>query len=120
MVAAERDGMPERGLAEFLDARARNASDARIAIDIAVGSVAVIVATGLRPGWWPVLTAAGLTLASFGCWAIAGRALEGTAHSPRARFALEISRKILAVAGVAAALGTGFLVWTMLMGTWIS
>lgn len=120
MVAAERNGIPERGLADFLDARARNASPGRIAIDIAVGSAAVIVAAGLRPEWWPVLAAAGVTLASFGCWAIAGRALEGSAHSPRSRLALRISRKLLAVVGVAAAIGTGFFVWTMLMGTWIS
>lgn len=120
MVAADRNDVPERGLSDFLDARARNASDARIAIDVAVGSVAVIVAAGLRPEWWPVLAAAGLTLASFGCWAIAGRVLEATAHSPRARLALEISHKLLAVVGIVAAVGTGFLVWTLLMGTWIS
>lgn len=120
MVAAERNGIVETGLADFLKARARNASVGRIAIDIAVGTVAVIVAAGLRPAWWPVLAAAGLTLALFGCWAIAGRALEGGAHSPRARLALEILHNFLAVVGVAAAIGTGFLVWTVLMGTWIS
>jgi hypothetical protein len=120
MVAAEGNGIPDRGLAGFLDARARNASDGRIAIDIAVGSAAVIVAAGLRPEWWPVLAAAGLTLASFGCWAITGRALEAGSPSKRARLALEFAHKVLAVVGIAAAIGTGFLVWTMLMGTWIS
>lgn len=120
MVAADRNGIPENSIADFLDARARNASEARLAIDIAVGSLAVIVAAVLRPQWWPVLAAAGLTLGSFGCWAALGRSLEGGAHSPRRGTALRVGRGIFAVLGVAGAVATGFLIWTTLMGTWIS
>ena len=120
MVAAERNGIVEAGLSDFLSARARHATARRLGVDIAVGAVAVIVGAALRPAWWPLLAGAGLTLAAFGCWGTAGRVLERRELRGSARLALEIARRICAVAGVAAAIGTGFIAWTMVMGTWIS
>jgi uncharacterized membrane protein len=119
MVAAGNNGVQERGLSSFLAERARNASEGRLAVDIGVGAVAVIVAIAARPDW-PLLAAAGMTLCLFGTWAIAGRALEDATHSPRVHIALATIRKVLAFAGICAAILTGFLIWTILMGTWIS
>ena len=119
MVAAERNGLSESGLSDFLEARARNATDTRIAIDIAVGSVAYIVARALRPDWWRVLASAGIVLFAFGAWAALGRVLKGD-HPPVAQSFLRILRSLLGALGVAAALGTGFQLWTFMMGTWIS
>jgi hypothetical protein len=120
MVTAERNGLAERGLSDFLDARARNASDARIAIDIAVGSVAFVVAKGLRPEWWGLLASAGIVLFAFGAWAALGRVLEAGTHGRVVDSLLKILRSIIGWLGVAATLGTGFQLWTMMMGTWIS
>ena len=120
MVVAERNGLTEKGLSEFLDARARNASDPRIAIDIAVGSVAFIVATGLRPEWWGLLACAGIALFAFGAWAALGRVLEVRTQGAVANSVLRILRSVIGWLGVAATLGTGFQLWTMMMGTWIS
>jgi hypothetical protein len=120
MVAAERNGIPERSLSDFLEARARNASDARIAVDIAVGSVAYIVAQSLRPDWWKLLASAGIALFAFGAWAALGRVVEAGTDSSKVGVVLKVVRSIVGWLGVAAALGTGFLLWTILMGTWIS
>ena len=120
MVVTERNPLSGGELAAFLANRARAATDTRIAVDVAVGIVAVIVALAIRPDWWGILAGAGATLAAFGLWAATTRAIEEVALESRARFALGIVRKLFAAAGISAALVTGFLVWTVLMGTWIS
>ncbi len=120
MVVAERNGARENALGDFLEARARDATERRLAIDIAVGATAFIVAYGLRPGWWAALASAGVVLFSFGTWAVLGRVIEARSSSSAASAALVRGRSLVGWLGVVAALGAGFLLWTALMGTWIS
>ena len=110
----------ELGIGEFLRARARGASDSRLAVDVSVGVVAIIVAAAMRPEQWLLLASAGLCLASFGMWAGLQRAASTGSHSPRYDRLIAASRGVFAGLGIAAALATGFFFWTVLMGTWIS
>lgn len=119
MVEAGMRDQGEVGFGEFLGARARNATDSRLAVDISVGVVAVIVAAALRPEWWLLLAAAGVCLASFGFWATIDR-IGGEGRSPQLTSALAAARAFFSVSGIIAALATAFLIWTLLMGTWIS
>lgn len=120
MVIAETNGAGDEGLSEFLAERACAATDTRLAVDLAVGSVAVIVAFGLRPDWWQLLASAGLSLFAFGAWAVTQRAIDGDVHRHALGHLLRAARAVSALAGVSAALATGFFLWTIVMGTWIS
>jgi hypothetical protein len=108
------------GIGEFLRARARRASDSRIAVDISVGAVAMIVAAALRPELWMLLASAGLCLASFGVWAALERASFSGSQAGRYDRPIAAARAVFAWLAIAAALATGFFFWTVLMGTWIS
>ena len=120
MVVANGGSASELSLPAFLKSRARRATDSRLAVDFAVGSVAVIVALALRPGWWQPLAGAGLVLFFFGSWAVLDRVIEDGHPSPPLLAAIRVARGLSAALGVAAALGAAFILWTMLMGTWIS
>lgn len=108
------------GIGEFLRARARAASDARIAVDLSVGAIAVIVAAATRPALWLLLASSGLCLASFGAWAALDRMRVVVAQSRLREISLSAVLRLFAVLGVAAAVATGFFLWVALMGTWIS
>ena len=71
------DFAPRRdvGLPELLAARARNASDVRLALDVAGGLLAAAVLLVWRPPAWPVPLSAALCFAAFGAWGIAEREL---------------------------------------------
>ena len=120
MVVADGGSARDAGFAGFLRARARGATDSRLALDIGVGSVAMIVASALRPERWALLASAGLVLLSFGLWAVADRLVEDRAHPAAVTIVLRAARALVGAVGVAAAVGTGFILWTMAMGTWIS
>ncbi len=120
MVASEKNVHSELALFGFLRERARAATETRLALDIAVGSVAYVVARTLHPAWWLLLASAGIALFSFGMWAFVDRVLQQRRTSRGITLTLEAARFILAGLGFLAALGAGFILWTMLMGTWIS
>lgn len=110
----------ELGISDFLRARARAATDSRIALDVSVGVVAVIVAAALRPELWLLLASAGLCLACFGLWAATVRIGSQPSRSPRLDVPLTVARHLISALGLGAAISTGFFLWAMLMGTWIS
>ena len=95
---------PDAGLPEFLAARARHASDARLAAD-ATGGVAVAVGAWLVrfPGWLLVFAAASCFLA-FAMWGIADRELgeRGESATPAQRFLLKAAQAVAALMGTAA------------------
>lgn len=94
-------GQVEPGLAEFVAARARGASDRRLVAD-AVGGILVAVAMVVwRPSWGlPVLCGA-LCFAAFGCWGILDRELqEGEA---RRRELFRVLKGLAVVVGTLAA-----------------
>ena len=62
-------------LPELRAARAHDASDTRLALDVALGLFAAAAAGVWRPTGWILLLSAGLCFAAFGAWGIAEREL---------------------------------------------
>lgn len=115
---------PDVSLAELLTARARGASDRRLALDVAFGSLAACGLMLWRPSPWVPLLGAAICFLAFGTWGIALRELdeEARADAPSARRQrlLQILRVSAAIAG---AVGVGLLLLgglSPLLGTWIS
>jgi hypothetical protein len=107
------------GLLAFLSARARNASNTRILLDICVGVVAVYVALFARPAWENELRSAGWVLFSFGFWALFERMKSPSDDAFKRR--LRVGGQILlAISGVVSAAMLIFLLWARSIGTWIS
>jgi hypothetical protein len=109
-------------LPELLAARARSASDGRLALDLAGGLVAAGAALAWRPSGWLVLLSAALCFAAFGAWGIADR--EARERPPGSR-GLLISllrgvRALAALVGAAAAVTLLFATLALALGTWIS
>jgi hypothetical protein len=91
-------------LPEFLAARARRSSDARLALDVAAGfTVALAAALWRGPVWILVASAAGCFLA-YGAWGIVDRELleRSSSDGPGIR-ALRVGRAIAAIVGALAA-----------------
>lgn len=65
----------EHSLGVLLAARARRASDGRLAIDAGAGIVVIVVALIWRPPGWALLAAAAGCFLAFGAWGIADRSL---------------------------------------------
>lgn len=94
----------EPSLSEFLVARARRSSDARLALDVAAGfTVALAAALRRGPVWILVASAAGCFLA-YGAWGIVDRELlERGSGDGRGVRALRAGRVIAAIVGALAA-----------------
>jgi hypothetical protein len=107
------------GLVAFLRARARNASDRRILIDIGVGVIAIYVALLARPAWGSELNSAGWVLASFGFWARFER-MKRPSNDTFTRRLLIGGQTLLAISGAVSAAMLVFLLWARSIGTWIS
>ena len=95
---------PDASLAEFLAARARHATDTRLAIDALVG---LLIAAGVAywngPGAW-FLISVGACFFAYGVWGIADRELGERPNAPsRVRAFLRALRAVAAVMGFAAA-----------------
>ena len=107
-----------------LAARARGASDARLALDVAGGVIAAIVIGIWRPRAWPIAISAALGLASFGVWGIAEREIQERASvsgaGRRVVLALRVVQGISIGAGILAALIAGFALLGIALGTIIS
>lgn len=94
---------PDASLAEVLTARARAASDTRLALDFAGGFVFAASAYIWRPkGWFLVLSAA-ICFAAYGAWGIADRELRSTTRPPLVHpYVLHTIRVVGVIAGTAA------------------
>jgi len=111
----------QRTLPALLADRARRASDARLALDVAGGILAATAALWIRPPGWAVLVAAALCFVAFGAWGIADRALrERPTEAETSNRALRGARATAAVIGTLAALALALLLFTLALGTWIS
>jgi len=116
---------PDARLPELLAARARGASDGRLALDLAGGLVAAAVALAWRPSGWLVLLSAALCFAAFGAWGIADReARERPRASGRSLISLiSLLRGVRALAAVVGAMAVVTLLFATLalaLGTWTS
>jgi hypothetical protein len=94
---------PDASLPELLAARARHASDGRLALDATGGFIFVLLAALWRgPGWHLILSIAACFLA-FGVWGIADREL-GERSGSASRSALQLLRGARVIAIVVGAL----------------
>lgn len=104
---------PDAGLSEFLVARARHASDARLALDTSIGfTVGAVAAFWQFPSWYLVMSAACCFFA-FGVWGIADRELGERAESAPRRV-LTFLRAAQAVASVLGALAVATLLLSLM------
>ena len=119
---------PDARLPELLAARARGASDGRLALDLAGGLVAAGVALAWRPSGWLVLLSAALCFAAFGAWGIADREArerpDARGHSLLSLVSLVSLlrgvRALAALVGAAAMVTLLFATLALALGTWIS
>jgi uncharacterized membrane protein len=113
---------PDAGLAEFLVARARAASDGRLVLDVVAGALIALGLAMWRPKGWISLVAASLCLAAFGLWGIADRELRERAHGspPAIVLVLRAARATATLVGVLAAVTALFATLGVALGTWIS
>ena len=113
---------PDATLPELLAARARDASDRRLALDAAIGSLAACALAYWRPAAWLPLLGAALCFAAFGVWGIAMREL-GERAARDAEAGTRALRALRVVAAIAGGVGTAMLLFGglgTLLGTWIS
>ena len=110
---------PDEGLSAFLTARARDASDGRLILDVAVGLLVALALLIWHPRAWLAPFAMGTTLAAFGAWGLADRELAERAETsgPHGARALRILRVVFAVAGGLAAVVACFALLTLALGT---
>lgn len=97
-------------LPQFLSARARHASDARLALDVACGFVVAIVAVLWRGPAWHIIASAAVCFLAYGAWGITDREMnERSATSADKLAALRVARMVAVtvgcIAGVALILG---------------
>lgn len=112
---------PEATLPELLVERARNASDRRLALDVGLGTVAVVVLVWWRPAGWLLLGSFALAFVAFGAWGIADRELTERGSTPGPLTTLLRGVQLVSVAiGIAAALIVTMHALSILLGRWIS
>src|SRR3954453_12680437 len=73
---------PDANLVEVLVARAREASDGRLVLDVVGGLALALVFVLWRPSVWLVPFGVGVCLLSFGTWGISDRELGERAGAP--------------------------------------
>ena len=118
-----RRGTDDRGtesLGELLAARARRATDGRLALDVAVGLLTLAGAIAWRPPGWLAITCVALGLFAFGTWGITDR--ERAEHAVGSR-AAQACRLVQAGAVLLGAIALGGFALTLLfgvLGNWIS
>jgi hypothetical protein len=87
-------------LPQFLSARARRASDARLALDVACGFVVAIVAVLWRGPAWHVIASAAICFLAYGSWGIADREMhDRSATRPDKLAALRAGRIVAVTVG---------------------
>lgn len=113
----------EVGLLEFLAARARRASDARLALNVGGGLLALACVLWRRPTGWLVLAAVATCFATYGGWGMADRELRERYPASRGEAgarALQALRVVLLVLGSTAVLTAIVGVAGLALGTIIS
>jgi hypothetical protein len=118
MKEANRDVFDGGSLPELLAHRARQASDRRLAVDVALGLIVAAAVAILRPPLWLPFTALGICLVAFGAWGILDR--EVIEAGEGGRRAMSVGRNIVALVGGAAAVLFGVSLFFSLLGSWIS
>ena len=120
----ESPSQAEVNLLQFLSARARGASDARLALDAAIGLVVAVIVVIWRPPGWYFVASAGLCFAAFGGWGIADRELrEHQVQASRSVGALRLLQLARVITATLGAFAAGALLIGLLgvaLGTWIS
>ena len=113
-------GDSTNSLPAFLAARARAASDTRLAIDAMAGLVVVVVFNFWQvPGWY-LLVAIGACFLCYGTWAIANRELAELPPGSRNRAILRALAALSAATGIGAAVFLALAVLGALIGRVIS
>jgi hypothetical protein len=93
----------ELSLSEFLSARARHASDTRLALDVACGFVIALVAVVWRGPAWRIIASGAVCFLSYGTWGILDRELtERATASPDRLPAFRAGRVTAAGVGIIA------------------
>ncbi|HEU5185371.1 MAG TPA: hypothetical protein VFU01_12425 [Gemmatimonadaceae bacterium] len=106
-------------LVALLAARARHASDGRLALNAGGGLIATALALALRPPVWPLVAAAGGCFFAYGAWGITDRALHERAEHARKVRPLRVLRAAAVVVGILCVLAVGGLVMAVALGNWI-
>ena len=108
------------GLPAFLRSRARQASTARVLLDISLGFTAVLTAIMTRPPWWLQLACAGAAFTSFGLWVMLDRIRESHPATGRVGTLVGLTQALIALCGFGASAALVFFLWASAIGTWIS
>jgi hypothetical protein len=109
----------ELTLSALLAARARGASDGRLALNAAGGLLAAALALAVRPPGWLLLVPAATSFLAYGAWGIADRALHerpSGAHGIRPLRALRAGALVL---GVVSVLAVGGVIMGFVLSNWI-
>jgi hypothetical protein len=112
----------EASLPEFLAARARAASDARLVLDTIVGALIAIAAGVWRSIGWVTIAGVSFALALFGLWGIVDRELRERSQSASTTTLslLRLVRGALAFLGLLSVGVALFAGLAVVLGTWIS
>lgn len=112
----------DTNLPDALVARARAASDGRLALDVACGLFVALAIAAWHPRMWLIPFSAAICFAAYGGWGIADRELRERADDGGALVirTLRVVRSLTAAAGVIAAVIALFSVLGIVLGTWIS
>jgi hypothetical protein len=119
---SDRGGVrPPESLFEFLIRRARRASDARLVLDVALGSALSAALLIWRPPGWRLWLSIAAVVAAFGAWGVADREL-GERSNPGGAGSLLLrgGRALAGVVGWIAFIAFIFGVIRLALGTWIS
>jgi hypothetical protein len=109
----------ELTLSALLAARARAASDGRLALDAGGGLIAASLALLVRPPAWPLLVAAAMCFLAYGAWGIADRALRERPSGAQGIRLLRALRASAAMLGVLSVLAVGGIIMGFALGNWI-
>ena len=112
---------PERQLtvSALLAARARSASDARLALNAGGGLIVGALALAARPPVWPLLVPAATCFLAYGGWGIADRALHERPPGSQGVRPLRALRAGAVVLGVSSVLAVAGVIMGFVLGNWI-
>jgi len=112
---------PDANLLQLLAARARHASDGRLAANALGGFAAAVVAAKWAGPAWELLLCAGMSFCCFGLWGIADRELGERPDAPiRTITTLRVVKRVAAIAGFASATLLALATLAILLGRMIS
>ncbi len=112
----------ESTLPQFLAARARRASDARLVADTVGGILVILAMITWRPTGWLLVLSVAAYFAAFGSWGITDRELRERPREAGSRmeYALRGGRLLAVAAGGVAAASAAIVFLALALGTLIS